>query len=154
MSVQGDIVAFNAGVLAALNGTINLETDTFKLGLVTIAVTPAATTAGPCWGAGGSTNLATNQCTPGGNYATGGPEIASTAVTEAAGVIMFDGDDVTIAQDASNPATARWGIIYSDTATNKDAFAYVDLGGVTDLSSGAFTLTLPVAGIWSLALAA
>jgi hypothetical protein len=145
---QGDIVAFNAGVLAALNGTIDLEADTFKFGLITSSLTPSASTAGPCWGAGGSTNLTTYQVTPGGNYATGGPAIANTAMTESSGTVKFDGDDITIAQDASNPTTARWGIIYSDTAANKNAFAYVDLGGITDLSAGAFTATLPAAGIW------
>lgn len=145
---QGDIVAFNEGVKWALQGTINLETDTFKLGLVTSSITPSASTAAPCWGAGGSTNLTTYQVTPGGNYSTGGPTIANTAVTESSGTVKFDGDDVTIAQDAGNPTNARWGIIYSDTAANKNAFAYVDLGGITDLSAGAFTATLPAAGIW------
>lgn len=152
--MQGDIVAFNAGVLAALNGTIDLEADTFKLGLITDSLTPAATTASPCWGAGGSTNLSTYQTGVGGNYASGGPTIANTAVTESSGTVKFDGDDITIAQHASNPTTARWGIIYSDTATNKNAFAYVDLGGITDLSAGAFTATLPAAGIWYVNVAA
>ena len=151
---QGDLVVFNVGVLKALNGTINLETDTFKLGLVTNSVTPSASTASPCWGAGGSTNLATYQVTPGGNYATGGPTVGNTALAESSGTVTFDGDDISIAQDASNPATARWGIVYSDTATNKDAFAYLDLGGITDLSAGAFLATLPAAGIWYLNVAA
>lgn len=151
---QGELVPFNAGVLAALNGTIDLEADTFKLGLITSSLTPDATTASPCWGAGGSTNLTTYQVTPGGNYATGGPTIANTAVTESSGTVKWDGDDITIAQNASNPTTARWGIVYSDTAANKNAFAYVDLGGITDLSAGAFTYTVSASGLWYLNVAA
>ena len=117
----------------------NLETDTIKLGLITDSVTPTATTADPCWGAGGTTNLASSQVTPGGNYTTGGPTVANNTFTESSGTVTFDGDAVSIAQNASNPTDARWGIVYSDTATNKDALGFVDLGGVTDLSAGGFS---------------
>jgi hypothetical protein len=151
---QGDVTLFNKAVEWFGEGVINLETDTIKLGLITASLTPDATTAAPCWGAGGSTNLTTYQVTPGGNYSTGGPTVANPAYTESSGTITFDADDVTIAQDASNPTNARWAILYSDTATNKNAFAFVDLGGVTDLSAGAFTLTWNASGIFSFAAAA
>ena len=151
---QGDVTLFNKAVEHIGEKVINLETDTFKLGLVTNAVTPAATTSDPCWGAGGSTNLSTNEVTPGGNYSAGGASVANPTYVESAGTVTFDADDVTIAQHASNPTNARWGIIYSDTATNKNAVVYVDLGGVTDLSTGAFTLTWNASGIFSFAVAA
>ena len=151
---QGELIPFNVGVLAALNGTIDLEADTFKLGLVTNSITPAASTAAPCWGAGGSTNMLAYEVTPGGNYSTGGPTIGNTAMTEAGGTVKWDGDDITIAQDPANPATCRWGIVYSDTAAAKNAFGYIDLGGITDLSAGAFTYTVSASGLWYLNVAA
>lgn len=145
----GDITLFNAFKLKVGQEIHQLSTDTFKFGLVTNAVTPAASTADPRWGAGGTTNLSSNQVTPGGNYATGGPTLASTTWTESAGVVTFDAADVSIASNASNPNNARWGIVYNDTSTGKEAVCFVDLGGVTDLTAGAFATTFSASGLFS-----
>lgn len=148
---QGDVTWFNAAKLKLGLKKLELETDTLKLGLVTSSVTPTASTADPCWGAGGTTNLSSYEVTPGGNYSAGGPTVANNTFTESGGTATLDADNTSIAQNASNPTNARWGILYSDTATNKDALAFVDLGGVTDLSSGGFSVTWNAAGIMSLA---
>jgi hypothetical protein len=148
---QGDVVLFNEFKEDVGQKVHNLNADTFKLGLVTNAVTPAATTADPRWGAGGTTNFSTNQVTPGGNYVTGGPTISAATYTETAGTATFDGGDISIASNASNPNNARWGIIYNDTSTGKEAVAFLDLGGVTDLTSGTFAVTWSASGIFSLA---
>lgn len=147
---QGDFTWFNAAKAKLGLKLLNLETDVIKLGLITSAVTPAATTADPCWGAGGTTNLSSNQVTPGGNYSSGGPTIANNTFTEAAGTATFDGDAVSIAQHASNPTNARWAIVYSDTATAKDCLGFLDLGGTTDLSAGGFSATPHTSGIMTL----
>jgi hypothetical protein len=57
---------------------------------------------------------------------------------------------VTIAQNASNPNNARWGVIYNDSSAGKEAVAFVDLGGVTDLTAGAFQIIWSASGIFSL----
>jgi hypothetical protein len=145
----GDIVIFNEFKEDVGQKIHNLSSDTFKLGLVTNAVTPAATTADPRWGAGGSTNLSSSQVTPGGNYSSGGPALASSTWSETSGTATFDAADVSIALNASNPNNARWGIIYNDTSAGKEAVAFVDLGGVTDLSAGAFWITWNASGIFS-----
>ncbi len=147
---QGDVTLFDSFKLDIGEKVHNLGADTYKFGLVTNAVTPSASTADPRWGAGGTTNLASSQVTPGGNYSTGGPTIASTTWTESGGVVTFDGADISIASNASNPNNARWGIIYNDTSTGKEAVAYVDLGGVTDLTAGAFANNWSASGIFSL----
>jgi len=77
MATAGTIKWFADGLRALSTtgaGGIHLAnaTDTLKMGIVT-GVTPTIATAVPAWGAGGSTNYATSQVTPGGNYATGGP---------------------------------------------------------------------------------
>lgn len=128
-----------------------LETDTIKLGLVTSSVTPSETTSDPRWGSGGSTNLSTNQVTPGGNYSSGGPTIANNTYTLSSVTATFDGDNISISQDASNPTNARWGVIYNDTASGKQAIAFLDLGGATDLSAGDFSITFNASGIFTLA---
>ncbi len=146
----GDIVAFDQFLVDVQEKLHDLETDTFKVGLITSAVTPSATTADPRWGAGGTTNFSSNQVTPGGNYSTGGPTIANNAVSLSGGAAVFDGDDISITQNASNPTNARWGIIYNDTDAGKRATHYIDLGTTIDLSSGNFTITWNASGIHSL----
>lgn len=127
-----------------------LETDDFKCGLITATATPTAADADPCWGAGGTTNLSTNQVTPGGNYATGGPSIGGT-YSQTSGTATFDGTDVSITQNGSNPTNARWGIIYNDTEANKHAMAFIDLGAVIDLSAGDFSITWNASGLFTIA---
>lgn len=146
----GDVVFFDQFLVDVQEKMHDLETDTIKLGLVTSAVTPSATTADGRWGAGGTTNFSSNQVTPGGNYATGGPAIANNAVTLTGGAAVFDGDDISITQNASNPTNARWGIIYNDTDAGKRAIGYVDLGTDINLSTGNFSVTWNASGISSL----
>ena len=147
---QGDVILFNEFKEDIGQEVHQLSTDTYRLGLITNAVTPTASTSDPRWGAGGSTNFATNQVTPGGNYSTGGPTIGSSTWSETAGTATFDGSDISIAVNASNPNNARWGIIYNDTSAGKEAVAFLDLGGVTDLTAGTFTVTWNASGIFAL----
>ena len=147
---QGDVTLFHEFKEDVGQKIHNLSSDTFKLGLVTNAVTPAASTTDPRWGAGGSTDLSSSQVTPGGNYATGGPALASSSWSETSGTATFDATDVSIAQDAANPNNARWAVIYNDTSAGKEALAFVDLGGVTDLTAGNLAITWNASGIFSL----
>lgn len=151
---RGDIVWFEQSYVDLLEGVHNLETDTFKLGLVDSTLTPVATTADPRWGAGGSTNLSTNEVTAGGNYSANGPTVANPTVTLSSNQGVFDADDVSIAQNGSNPTNARWGIFYNDTASGKQALFALDLGSDTDLSAGAFDVAWNASGIATLGAAA
>ena len=144
---QGDIKWFPATLLKVLSGTsFNLTSNTLKVGLITSSTTPALSTTDPCWGAGGSTNMSTNQCTPGGNYASGGAALASVTWTNVSNVPTLRATDVTILQNASNPTTARWGIIYNDTEANKTCLGWIDFGSVRDLTTGDFTINFGGAG--------
>ncbi len=146
----GDVVVFNQFLEDVGLEIHNLNAaDTIKVGLITSSTTPTASTAGPCWGAGGSTNLSTNEVSAGGNYSAGGEACAAT-YAESGGTVTFDLADVSIAQDASNPTNARWGIIYNDTAANKNCIAYVDLGADRDLTSGAFSITWDASGVFTI----
>jgi hypothetical protein len=141
---QGDLAFFDQFLVDVLEKLHDLETDTFKLALITAAVTPAVTDADPRWGAGGTTNFSTNQVTPGGNYASGGATLANPAVTLTGGLAMFDADDpATWAQNASNPTNARWGIVYNDTDAGKRALGFLDLGAAFDMTTG------PLVVVWN-----
>jgi len=146
----GDVVFFDQWLVDVQEGVHNLETDTIMYGITDSTTTPAATTADPRWGAGGTTNLSTDEVTAGGNYSAGGSSVANPSVTLSGGAGVFDGDDISIAQDGSNPTDGRWGIIYNDTASGKNCIGFVDLGAVIDLSAGAFSNTWNASGISSM----
>jgi hypothetical protein len=147
---SGDVVFFDQWLVDVQEGVHNMETNTINLGLIDSTQTPAATATDPRWGAGGTVNYSTDEVTPGGNYSTGGAAIANPSVTLTAGAGVFDGDDISILQNASNPTNARWGIIYNDTAAGKNCIGYVDLGAVVDLSAGDFSVTWNASGISSM----
>lgn len=144
---QGDVVVFDKFLEYVLKGNaenpfdFGATPDTIKCAIVDNTIVPSATTADPTWGAGGTTNFSTNEQT-GGNFTAGGQTCASLTVTDNAGTIELDfGDPATWSQNASNPTTCYWGIVYSDSATNKNCIAYVDLGGVFDATTGDLTIT-------------
>ena len=142
----GDITWFSQAKVDLGLKLHNLDTDAIKLGLITAVATPAEADAAPHWGGTGTTNFATNEVTPGGNYTTGGPDISSTYAADGANA-KFDATDVAIAQHVSNPANARWGIGYNSTDANKRALFFLDLGAAKDLTSGAFSITWNASGI-------
>lgn len=144
----GDVQLFDQFLVDREKGVHQVGTHVFKLGLITSAVTPDKTTADPRWGAGGGTNLSSSQVTPGGNYASGGPTIANLAATLTAALAMVDGDDITIAQNASNPTNARWGIVYNDTDAGKRAVGWVDLGSTFDMTGGPLVFQWNANGLW------
>ncbi|MFW0776092.1 MAG: hypothetical protein ACN2B6_00030 [Rickettsiales bacterium] len=146
----GDVVFFDQWLVDVQEGVHNMETDTIKVGFTIGTTTPTATTADPRWGAGGTTNFSSEEVTPGGNYTAGGPTIANNSVTLTGGAGVFDGDDISILQNGSNPTNARWGIIYNDTATGKNALGFVDFGSAIDLSSGDFSIAWNASGIESM----
>ena len=154
---QGDNILFNKFVEDIGDKLHDLSDDTFKFALIKSAanggIDPTATTADPRWGAGGSTDLSASEVTPGGNYVTGGVSLSAVITdnwTISANVATFDGDDVSISQNASNPTNARWGVVYNDTDTGKRALGYIDLGADSDLSGGDFTVTWNASGIFTL----
>lgn len=136
----GDVVFFNQVKTNLGLKLYNLNTDTFKIALITDVVTPVATTANPHFGGTGTTNFKTNEVTPGGNYAANGIALTNVSFSTAGANAEWKADKVVIAQNASNPTNARWGIIYDDTDANKRAIAFVDLGANKNLSSTAIEL--------------
>lgn len=146
---EGDITVVNEFLEDVGLGVHELNGNTVKMGLITSATTPTASTADPRWGAGGTTDWSTNEVTAGGNYASGGPDIVNT-YSEGSGTATFDAGDVSILENASNPTNARWGILYNDTSAGKEVVAFLDLGGDIDLSAGDFTITWNASGIFAI----
>ena len=134
----GDVIEFNQFKVDLGNKIHDLDNDTFKFGFITAAVTPSAADPAPHFGGTGTTNYATNEVTPGGNYSAGGPSAALLSYADSAGVVSWNANKISIAQHASNPTNARWIIAYNSTDVNKRAVYFVDLGSVRDLTAGLF----------------
>lgn len=138
---QGDVVFFDQWLVDSMEAKQDHEAGTFLMGLVTNVTVPAATTADPRWGAGGTTNFKTTECTPGGNYVADGAALANPSVVLNGGAAEIDWDDpATWSQHASNPTDATWGIIYNNQAA-KECVGYVDLGGAFNMTTGDLTVT-------------
>ncbi len=134
----GDITIYHQFKVDLGNKIHDLDTDTWKVGFITSAVTPAVADASPHWGGTGTTNLSTNQVTPGGNYATGGVTLTTMTYANAAGTVSWKADKILIVQNASNPTNARWGILYNSTDVNKRCAAILDFGSAINLTTGPF----------------
>jgi len=155
---QGTITLFNEFAESIADGRIDMDTHTFKAALTTLSVTGgiSATDAVPTWGAGGTTNLATSEVSAGGGYTSGGIALSSVTWTQSGGVATFDAANISWTSAGSgDPTTIKSLVIYSDTATNKDAIGFMDMtadAGTTAISllSGDISVNWNASGIFAL----
>lgn len=146
---QGTVGIFDQFMVDVGEEIHDLENDAFYVALTTGITTPVNTLADPRWGAGGGTNLSTEQVATGGNYALGGNAIANPAYTLTGGLAMWDADDpATWASHPSNPTNARWGIIYNNTAAGKQCVGWIDLGSTFNMTTGPLSISFHANGIF------
>lgn len=133
---QGTMTLFEELSLSSVDGRIDMDTDTFKVALVTAV--PLAADAVPTWGVGGTTNESATECSAGGGYTAGGITLTTVTLAKAANVGKLDADNVLWTSSFSgDPADIKAAVLYSATATNKDCLAFLDLtadGGTTAIS--------------------
>lgn len=147
---QGDVVIFQQFIEGMGDGTHDLDANTIRAAIIDSVQTPAAGSADPRWGAGGTVNFDTNEVTQGGgNYALEGLDISATW-SQTSGTGTFDATDITTwTQHASNPDDARWVIIYDDTTAGNQCIGYVDLGAIFDMTSGDLNISWHANGIFT-----
>ena len=142
----GDVVVFNTAKEWLMDGTFDLDNDSFKCAILDNTTAPTATTATPALGDFTEVGSA-------GSYTAGGEALTVTWV-ESGGTVTFDSStNPTWAQNASNDTDAYWGLVYADNVTVPVADAavcYVELGGPVDMSAGSLTITWDAAGIFTL----
>ena len=90
------------------DGTIDLDTDTIKVALVTSSYTKDLTDT--IWG-----DISTNEVATGDGYTTGGETLAGSAVTHTGATAKWDATDVTW---TALTKTFRFGVIYVDATKN------------------------------------
>lgn len=126
-----------------MNGSIDLDTDTIKVALVTSSYTPDQDTHD-------NFDDVTNEVT-GTGYTAGGATLASVTVTadntDNEGV--FDAADVTW---STSTITARGAVVYKSTGTaaTSPLIAYYDFGSDQISSNGDFTIAWNAGGLISL----
>ena len=140
----GDFTLFNQFRLDLGLGVHDLLNNTLRVALIKGAVSsgldPLATTANPCWGAGGSTNLSTHQVATGSVYLTGGLTLVGKTFTVVSNVATLRASVAAWSVDASGFTNARWAILYNDTQTAKKAIGFIDLGSVRSIVAEGISL--------------
>lgn len=146
---RGDLYVFNALAEWIGEKLIDLETDTIKLGLITDTVTPLQNTATPTWDGTSSQEYDGNEVSTGGGYTAGGFTLSGPELVLSGAVATFDDDDsdLSLAQNGSGFTNAYWGIMYSDTATAKNAICFIDLGGPISEQAGPININFNASGI-------
>jgi hypothetical protein len=136
-------VIYNSFKRKIMDGSIDLDTDTIKVALVTSTYTPDQDVHD-------FFDDVTNEVT-GTGYSAGGAALANKAVTadntDNEGV--FDADDVTW---SSSTITARGAVIYKSTGTasTSPVIAYIDFGSDKISTAGNFTISWGAEGILNL----
>jgi len=136
-------VVYNSFKRDIMNGSIDLDTDTIHLLLVTSTYSPNQDTHT-------KHSDVTNEVS-GGGYTTAGSALVSKAVTvdntDNEGV--FDANDITW---SASTITARGGVLYKNrgTSTLDELIAYIDFGADKVSSNGTFTVQWNSEGILNL----
>lgn len=113
--------------------------DRFKVMLVTSSYTPD-------FGTHDFKADVTNEVV-GTGYTANGESLTSVTLTQSAGTITFDADDVTW---TSSTITARGAVVYDDSLVNDPLICYIDFGADKSSSSGDFVLSFNASGIFTL----
>jgi len=150
---SGDFKWFAQGLHDLGNKIHDLDTDDWRMGIITTAATPAVNTSAPHWGGTGTTNFSTNQVATGGTSYTAPIVLTSEAWALNATGAAMDCADITLAQDASGFTNGRCGIVYNNTDANKRAVGFLDLGSDRSLVAGSLTITMNASGILALSQA-
>lgn len=127
---------FNSFAGKVGDGTIDLDTHTFKCALTNVA--PVAT----------NTVLANiTQIAAGGGYSTGGETLTNVTYTEpSAGTWKWDSDNIVFTASGGAMATFRYLVVYDDTAASDDLVGYYDAGSQTLADGTSLTLTVSANG--------
>lgn len=148
----GNWIVYGPALEAYHKGTIDLDTDTFRMVLVTSSYTPAQNT-DDAW-----SDISANEVAAGGGYSTHG-KLITQSVTRASNVVTFDCDDQSW---TAATITAKYAVIVKDAnadgslAAGDVPLAYCDLesgGGSLSSTAAAFSVTINASGVFAVTAA-
>ncbi len=150
----GTLKWFAQGLHDLGNKIHDLDSDDWRMGIVT-GVTPAVNTTAPHWGGTGTTNYATSQVATGGTSYTGPIVLTAEAWALNATGAAMDFADISLAQDASGFTNGGYGIVYNNTDANKRAIGYVEISSTNaaSLVAGTVSITMNASGTFALSQA-
>jgi len=139
---RGDFTLFKNFVIDLSAEVHSLGSDTFKMGLITTAVTPVSSESSAKWAQYSANQVSTDDS----QYAE--PlTLAGVALTTISSVVtMFDSSAIELSQNSSAFTNAGWGILYNEDGSSDQAVGFLDLGGPVDLSAGPITITPNTSG--------
>jgi len=127
------------------DGSIDLDTDTFKVMLVASGYTPNA-------GTHTQKSDVTNELPTANGYTAGGATLGSVTWTRSGGVVTFDAADTQWTASGGS-ITARYAVIYDDTSASGLLIAYILLdttpADVTATAGNTLTLQWNASGIFT-----
>lgn len=144
----GDLTVFNTAKQYFTNGTLDLDSTTFKVMFVTNATVPAATTATPI-------KADFTEVAAGGNYVAGGFNFAPV-LTESGGVLTFNDNasDIAMVKDAANPTNVAYAVLYGVGTLNAivdPCLCFVEINTTgADGTAGAINLTWGAGGLFTI----
>jgi hypothetical protein len=128
------------------DGTIDLDGHTFKVMLTSSSYTPNA-------GTHSVKADVTNELGTANGYTAGGQALGTVTWTRSGATVTFDADN-TVWTATGGSITARYAVIYDDTAASDELVAYILLdttpADVTATDGNTFTLAWNASGIFTL----
>ncbi|NOQ30261.1 MAG: hypothetical protein GQ570_03965 [Helicobacteraceae bacterium] len=123
------------------DGTFDFDNHTFKAMLLTDAHTPTAADAI-------YTNVNTEEVAAGNGYTSGGKALTGVTWATSGAIATFDCADIIW---TGATITARYCIIYDDTAASKNLLLLLDFGQNTTSSLSDFTISIDALGLFRVA---
>jgi hypothetical protein len=131
----GSATLFDEYFLDSGKAVHNLSTATLKFMIVNNTSPPAVDDATPRY-----SDYSANEVTNAGGYPTGGITLTTVSYSMISGVATLTADDVSLTIDASGFTDGYWGILINDSATNKEAIGFWDLGGPISEQAGPISI--------------
>lgn len=145
----GNFTLFNLAKPKLVNGTLDLDANTFKVALTTTSQALDATFAG----SSGDCRYAdlTAELSTANGYTAGGATLANVSLTRSGGTVKFDADDLSWTLTGS--ITFRYGVLYASSVTNAPLLGFFEAESGSSVSpvAGLLTFQWNAAGVFTLA---
>lgn len=140
----GNWIVYNSAREYLMDGTIDLDTHTFKVMLTTDTYTPSASHTV-------KTDV-TNEIANGNGYTTGGATLGSVTWAHSGTTATFDAANPAWTASGGSIATIKNAVIYDDTAASDELLCYcvLDASTITVTDGNTFTINLNASGILTL----
>lgn len=127
------------------DGTLDMDTHTFKIALMTSGFVFDATDT--IW-----TDVSGSELANGNGYTTGGLALTSVTWSQTSGTVTFDFADPTWTASGAGLSGITDAVIYDDTASGDPLMFALDLGGsFSAIAASQFVIQLPGTGFFTIA---